>query len=233
MICLGFVSCFLEFLTIMENISPVLKYFINQGLPLDTVIMLFMLPIIVTLIAFFRQVAGIKAFGIYTPAIVTFAFLAIPQLRYGVIVFITVIVTGMLMRYLLKKLRLIYLPRMAITISVVAFSILILLAIGGTMQRTGLAAVSIFPILIMITLVEKFVGTQIEKGNKAALILALETLAISIVGFYLASWTELIKFIVVYPWVIFLTIPMNIFLGKWGGLRISEYIRFRDVLKNM
>ncbi len=217
----------------MENISPILSYFIEQGLPLDTVIMLFMLPIIVTLIAFFRQVMGVKAFGIYTPAIVTFAFLAIPQLRYGVIVFVTVIVTGMLMRYLLVKLRLLYLPRMAITLSVVAFSILGLLAIGGSMHRTGLAVVSIFPILIMITLVEKFVGTQIEKGNKAALMLALETLAISIVGFYIASWTELIRFIVVYPWVILFTIPVNIMIGKWDGLRISEYIRFRDVLKNM
>ena len=195
--------------------------------------MLFMLPIIVTLIAFFRQVVGIKAFGIYTPAIVTFAFLAIPQLRYGVIVFVVVIMVGMLMRYLLKRLKLLYLPRMAITLSIVAFSILTLLAIGGSMQRTGLAAVSIFPILIMITLVEKFVGTQIEKGNKTALILALETLAISIVGFYIASWTELIRFIVVYPWIVLLTIPVNIFLGKWDGLRISEYIRFRDVLKNM
>ncbi|HAV11211.1 MAG TPA: hypothetical protein DCX32_01575 [Candidatus Moranbacteria bacterium] len=217
----------------MENISPILSYFIEQGLPLDTVIMLFMLPIIVTLIAFFRQVVGIKAFGIYTPAIVTFAFLAIPQLRYGVIVFVVVIMVGMLMRYLLKRLKLLYLPRMAITLSIVAFSILTLLAIGGSMQRTGLAAVSIFPILIMITLVEKFVGTQIEKGNKTALILALETLAISIVGFYIASWTELIRFIVVYPWIVLLTIPVNIFLGKWDGLRISEYIRFRDVLKNM
>lgn len=217
----------------MENISPILSYLIKQGLPLDTVIMLFMLPIIVTLIAFFRQVAGIKAFGIYTPAIVTFAFLAIPQLRYGVIVFVMVIVAGMLMRYLLKKLKLLYLPRMAITLSIVAFSILALLVIGGMAHRTGLASVSIFPILIMITLVEKFVGTQIEKGNKVALILALETLIISIIGFYIASWTELIRFIVVYPWIILLTIPVNIFLGKWDGLRISEYIRFRDVLKNM
>ncbi len=217
----------------MENINPVLAYLVARGLPLDTVIMLFMLPIIVTLIAFFRQVVGIKAFGIYTPAIVTFAFLTIPKLRYGVVVFVAVIVVGMLMRYALKKLRLLYLPRMAITLSVVAFSMLILLALGGSFQRTGLASVKIFPILIMITLVEKFVGTQIEKGNRTALILALETLVISIIGFYLASWNGLIEFIIAYPWAVLFTIPINVFLGKWDGLRLSEYVRFRNVLKNM
>ena len=85
----------------------------------------------------------------------------------------------------------------------------------------------------MITIVEKFVATQIEKGNKVALILAVETLVISVVGYYLASWPLLIKGIVAFPWLILFTIPINILLGKWNGLRISEYIRFREVLKNV
>jgi len=217
----------------MENVSPIIRYFVEQGVPLDTVILLLMLPIIVTLIAFFRQVIGIKAFGIYTPAIVTFAFLAIPRLRYGLVIFIVVILVGMLMRFVLKRLRILYLPRVAIMLSTIALVILVLLTLGGSMQRTGLASVSIFPILIMITIVEKFVATQIEKGNKTALILAAETLVISVVGYYLASWPLLIKGIVAFPWIILITIPANILIGKWNGLRISEYIRFREVLKNV
>lgn len=217
----------------MQNISPVISYFVAQGVPLDTVILLLMLPIVVTLIAFFRQVVGIKAFGIYTPAIVTFAFLAIPQLRYGVLIFISVIVLGMLMRFALKGLRILYLPRVAITLSIIAFAILVLLSLGGMLHRTGLARVSIFPILIMITLVEKFVTIQIEKGNKAALLMAAETLLISWIGYYLASWPLLIRSIVAFPWIILFTIPINIYLGKWDGLRLVEYFRFREVLKNL
>jgi len=81
--------------------------------------------------------------------------------------------------------------------------------------------------------VEKFVAAQIEKGNKAAMILAVETLVISLVGYYLASWPLLIKGIVSFPWMILITIPINIYLGKWDGLRLNEYIRFRDILKNL
>lgn len=217
----------------MQNVSSIINYFIQQGVPLDTVILLLMLPIIVTLIAFFRQVIGIKAFGIYTPAIVTFAFLAVPQLRYGVLIFFVVILVGMLMRFALKGLRILYLPRVAITLSIIAFSILILLGLGGAMQRTGLAAVSIFPILIMIMIMEKFVAAQIEKGSRAAIILAVETLIISLFGYYLVSWPLLIRVIVAFPWLILITIPINIFLGKWDGLRLNEYFRFREVLKNL
>ncbi|HMN19614.1 MAG TPA: 7TM domain-containing protein [Candidatus Moranbacteria bacterium] len=217
----------------MQEISPAIGYFIERGVPLETVALLLMLPIVVTLIAFFRQVVGIKAFGIYTPAIVTFAFLAVPQLRYGVVVFVAVVFVGMLMRYALRKLRILYLPRVAITLSIVAFAILSLLALGGSMQRTGLAAVSIFPILIMITIVEKFVVTQIEKGDRAAIILALETLVISLAGYALASWSFLGNLVLSHPWIVLVTIPVNIFLGKWDGLRITEYIRFREVFKNI
>jgi hypothetical protein len=217
----------------MQNINPLISYFVNQGVPLDTVILLLMLPVIVTLIALFRQVIGIKAFGIYTPAIVTFAFLAIPKLRYGVVIFVTVILAGMLLRFMLKKLRILYLPRVAMNLSIIAIIILFLLSFGGSLQRTGLASVSIFPILIMITLVEKFVAAQIEKGNKMALILAAETLIISIAGYYIASWPFLVKAIVAFPWLVLLTIPVDIVLGKWNGLRLSEYIRFREVLKNI
>ena len=83
----------------------------------------------------------------------------------------------------------------------------------------------------MITLVEKFIAVQIEKGNRAAVVLSLETLLISVVGYYIASWHFLVSAILVYPWISLLTIPVNIFLGKWTGLRLSEYFRFRQIIK--
>jgi len=216
----------------MDKINPLISYFMNQGVPLTTVVLLLMFPIIATMIAFLRQVVGIKAFGIYTPSIIIFAFFA-TGIKYGIVLFASVILVGMIVKLLLKKFRILYLPRVAITLSIVALAMLLMLVIGGSLQRTGLAAVSIFPLLIMITLVEKFIATQIEKGNKTAFYLALETLIISVIGYYLLKWGILIKTIVAYPWVILLTIPVNIMLGKWTGLRISEYFRFKEVFKKI
>jgi hypothetical protein len=219
----------------MDNlfISPIISFFLHQGVPFDTIILILMLPIIATLIAFLRQVVGIKAFGIYTPLIVTFAFLATNGIKYGIAIFVTVILVGMLMRFVLKPFRLLYLPRVAIMLTVVAIFILGVLTLGGGLRRTGLAAVSIFPILIMITIVEKFVAVQIEKGDRVATILAIETLIISIAGFFIASSPVIIKFIVVYPWTILITLPINVLLGKWTGLRLSEYFRFKEIMKHL
>ncbi len=217
--------------------NPLINFFVASGVPLETVILILMLPIIATLIAFFRQFFGVKAFGIYTPSIITFAFLAIGVdsywngVKYGTAIFVGVIFIGMVTRFILKKFRLLYLPRVALTLSVVALSILLMLVLGGTMHRTGLASVSIFPLLIMITIVEKFVAAQIEKGTKTAVILALETLFISLLGYFVASWSVLIDLILIHPWIVLLTFPINFALGKWTGLRVAEYWRFKEVLR--
>src|SRR3990167_8349094 len=169
---------------------PLIIFFIEQGVPLQTVTLLLMLPLVATLVAFFRQVIGIKAFGIYTPSIITFALLAFDPngIKYGIAIFISVIFVGMITRLALKQFRLLYLPRVAITLSIISLAILIILVIGGIYNRTALAAISILPLLIMITLAEKFVATQIEKGSRVAFLLAIETLLISVIGYFLVSW---------------------------------------------
>lgn len=212
---------------------PLITFAVLNGVPLQTVTLLLMLPVVATLVAFFRQVIGIKAFGIYTPSIVTFALLAFDPngLKYGISIFVSIIVVGMISRYILRYFRLLYLPRVAITLSIVSLTILGILIFGGSFQRTGLASVSIFPLLIMITLAEKFVATQIEKGSKAAFLLALETLIISVTGYFLIEWSAFTALLLNHPWIILCTLIINFSLGKWTGLRVSEYMRFRKIFK--
>lgn len=220
-----------------------IRTIVEQGVPFDTVLVLLLFPLIATFVVVLRQVFGLQAFGIYTPSVITIVFLAIGRndisdVKYGVIVYITVIAVGMAMRYALRALRLLYLPRVAITLTIVSFTVLALLTLAGSLDRTGLATASFFPLLIIITMVEKFVAVQIEKGSRTATMLALETLGIAVVGYLVMSPATPIgqkigTFLITYPYIILLVLPFNIFLGRWTGLRLSEYIRFRDVLKKI
>ena len=206
---------------------------INQGVPQETVVLLLMLPIVATVIALARQIIGIKGFGIYTPLIISFAFLA-TGLKYGLALFMTILLVGTLIRLLVKKLRLLYLPRMAIVLTSVALAILLLFLEGAYSGRKGLIAASIFAVLIMVTLVEKFIVAQIERGARGAIILTSETLLLSIICYWIASWLWLQNLVLLYPlWIILGAIAVNIFLGKWTGLRLLEYWRFREVIKNI
>jgi hypothetical protein len=212
---------------------PIITALLNEGVGMETVTLLLVLPVAATLIALFRQVIGIKAFGIYTPLIIAFAFLAFDPkgLKYGIVLFVAVISIGMATRYIMRRFRLLYLPRVAITLSVVALVILGALALGGHYQRTGFANLDIVPLLVVVALSEKFIAAQIEKGSRIALILALETLVISVVVYLVISSAFLTGYLLRYPWLILLTFAINIWLGRFTGLRLTEYVRFRKVFK--
>jgi len=203
-----------------------------QGVPRETIVYILMYPIILTIIATARQVIGIKAFGIYTPSIVAVALLA-TTLKYGLAIFLVVLAVASAMRYILSRFRMLYMPRTAIMLSVVAIAVLITLTIGGSLRRTGLASVSIFPLLIMITIVEKFITVQIEKGVKTATFLAMETMFLAIICYFIVKWTFFQSLILAFPELIILIVILNIALGKWTGLRFNEYYRFRDVIENI
>lgn len=210
----------------------IIQFMMTEGVPRQTILMILMVPIVATIIAISRQVVGLKGFGIYTPLIITFAFYE-TGLKYGLTIFAAVLISGTLSRLIIKPFRFLYFPRMAMVTTIVALSTLVLLAEGAYSRRTGLISVSILPILIIITLVERFVATQIEKGPRTAVTLTIETLIVSIIGFYIISWRALHTALLEYPWIALLTLIVNIFLGKWTGLRILEYFRFREVIKNV
>lgn len=209
----------------------IFDYMIANGVPKETIVLLLMLPIIATFIVATRQIAGIKAFGIYTPLIITFAFFDM-GIKYGIAIFVVVLLVGTVVRYFVRHFRLLYLPRMGIVLTVTAMAILILLFEGVVSKRTVFIGSSIFSILIMITLAEKFIAAQIEKGLKTAVVLSVETLIISTLGYYILQWPKLQDTVFFYPQIILLTLAINIFLGRWKGLRLIEYFRFKDLLKS-
>jgi len=171
-----------------------------------------------------------KAFGIFTPAAVTLSFLAI-GLKYGVLIFIVILLAATGSRILIRKFRLLYLPRMALVLTAVSFAVLALFGVSGLLlKQTGALAFSVFPILILASLAEQFVEAQIRLGLRAAAILTFETLLLSVVSTLIIQWDALQSLIVGFPELILITIPINILLGRWTGLRLSEYIRFRKLL---
>lgn len=209
------------------------QYLISQGISRETIILLVMLPVVVTIVAFTRQVVGLKGIDIYTPLIISFAFL-VTGLQHGLILFTIILLVGTSMRYVAKHLRLLYLPRMALILSMVALVMLFVLLGEALLGLQILTTTSALATLIMIALVEKFILHQIQRGNKKAFILTLEILTLSTLCYWIISLPWIQNLVLIYPlWIIIASIIMNIFLGKWTGLRFYEYIRFREIIKRV
>lgn len=211
--------------------SLLINQIISFGVSQNTLVLLLMLPVIATFIAFCRQVIGIRGFGIYITSIIAYAFEA-TKLKYGVVIFFVVILAGTLMRYLLKNLRVLYLPRMAIILTFVTLAVFLMFYLGSFLNIEGLQVISIFPILIMTLVVERFVAAQIERGPKTAILMTLETLILAIISYFIINWSWLQQTLLNWPLVSLLVIFLfNFGLGHWTGLRLSEYFRFRELME--
>src|SRR3990172_5844089 len=80
-------------LTPLNFMSFLVNFIVNKGVPVNTIVLILMLPIIATIFAFARQIIGLRAFGIYIPTIVTVSFLAL-GLTYGLTGFFLVVAGG-------------------------------------------------------------------------------------------------------------------------------------------
>ncbi|MCW1929882.1 MAG: PKD domain-containing protein [Candidatus Kerfeldbacteria bacterium] len=222
----------LQQLSPFNAMSYAMNFMFNHGVPVNSVYLILMLPVMATIIATARQLVGIKSFGIFAPTVIALSFLS-TGLKYGIGIFACVLIIGGIGRLLLKRFRILYLPRMALVLSLLALGVFGMLFVGALFNKTGFIAVSIFPILIMTVIAEHFISVQIEDGFSVALKLTLETLALSVLGFLIGDWALFKTTILAYPELILLTLVVNYLLGKYSGLRLTELLRFRKVINRM
>lgn len=212
------------------------NYLLSENIPPDVILLVLLLPFIAMIIAFFKQVVGLTTFGVFTPAMLTLSFLII-GLKLGIIVLIVVVLASISVRHVLKHYRLTYTSRLAIVLSIVALAIFMAIVFIAWLAPDyfsvdDLIAASIFPMLVMSTLAEKFVLIQTEKGAVSAFRLFLEALLVSVVCYLVVGkWDLLRMLILTTPEIIGLVLLANVGLGRFTGLRLTEYVRFREVRK--
>jgi len=218
-------------ISIWNSMSYLVSFMISQGIPSNTIVLLLMLPIIATIIAVLKQVVGITTFGLYTPSIITLSFLAL-GLKFGLTILFIIIITGALVRRILDRFHLLHIPRIAIVLTISTLVILLTLAFGTYLGISSIATIAVFPMLIMTTLAEKFVSALGGRGFFAAFLLMIETTMVSLICYWVVEWHYLQNLILGHPEIILLLIFFNYGIGRWSGLRLMEYVRFREVMKH-
>ena len=86
--------------------------------------------------------------------------------------------------------------------------------------------------MILVLLAENFLDAQARTKPIDAIALTLETLGLALVSSILLQWEGLQKFALLQPeLLIVFTFAINIIVGKFVGLRFSEYFRFRSLME--
>ncbi len=195
---------------------------VESGIPLQTVVVLLLFPLVAFLIAAARHLVGIRGLGVFTPAMLAVVFLLMGVFR-GTVLFFLILLIASLARTATRGLKIHYLARMAMIIWFVCLGVFVSLFWLKN---------NLFPILILILLAENFVEIQISKSLRDATQLTLETLILALGGWGILSWKITQRLTVSQPeLVVFGTLILNFLVGRFTGLRLLEYRRFRRLLK--
>ena len=219
--------------------SPILnplKYAIRNsvaaGVPVNTIVLLLLLPAVATLIAAARHLIGLRGFGIFLPAALAIVFLAIgPVVGIGLFLVIVSISTLVRVGFRRAKLKLQYLPRMALIMWFVVMGVLGVLFLAPVFPHPDFTNVSIFPVLILVLLSEEFSKVQIGKSGKTAINLTTETIILALVNFIFLTLRFIQEYALLNPEVLLIVVAIiNYVMGKYVGLRLMEYWRYKKLI---
>ena len=215
----------------MNNVMEWIK---DSVITEEIFIFMLFIPIIATLVNISRYVIGFKAFGIYAPMTLSFAYI-FTGLRFGLLVTAAVVLSSLLSYTLLKQIRMHYLSRITINYIIITFMLLGILIINEispwpiTTEQHQIATVPPLGIILIATLSDFFVKEYVKKDFLTTIRSLIETIIIGIAGWALLKSVELQQFLINNLWIHIPILLLNLFIGQYKDLRIKEFFRFKKV----
>lgn len=204
---------------------------VKNGVPVNTVVLILLFPLVVAMVAAARHLIGIRGAGILTPALLAVAFLA-TGVWAGVALFLITLVVTVVARTMLKALKLQYLPRVSLLLWVVSAGVFGTLLLSSYFHINELVTVGIFPILILMLLAETFIDIQQGRSSGEARALIFQTFVLAMISSLLLGADIVQRAVLLWPEIIFFGVALfDVFMGRYTGLRLSEYLMYRGIAK--
>lgn len=213
-------------------IQHAIRRAVNEGVPPNLLVLVLLFPVITAFIAASRHIIGLEGFGVYTPAVLAVTLVS-TGIGTGLLLFCIILIAASVGRTVLRQFKLQYLPRTALMLWFVSLTVfgLLLVSPALTNLNINLVSVSIFPILMLVLLSENFIEAQLAGSQSRAIQLTLETMVLAVICAMIMRMSEVQRFVILYPELTIVLILLgDIAVGRYTGLRLSEFLRFKPII---
>lgn len=192
---------------------------------------LLLLPLGALIVSVARTIIGIKTFGIFAPALIGLAFLDLKALPWGLPIFLLTVVVGWGIRHALERYHLLQVPRVSAMITLIVIFLLAMIVTASNYGITTTRYVSLFPLVILTFVVERFWTIEAEDSTAASFQTLLGTLAVAVVVSLSLGRPAVRTWMFRYPETLGLVLAALFLLGRYTGYRLTELYRFEDLIK--
>ncbi len=185
-----------------------------------------LIPLGAFVVVVMRNIIGVPTLGTFMPVLLALALLEIPLLR-GLLMFTIIVTAGLWFRFLLSRLNLLVVPRVAACVVIVTLLMILMTVFGYRMGMNGGVQITLFPMIILAWTIERMSLIWDEEGKRSAIIQVSGSLVVSILAYLLMRIPQIQYWAFYFPELLLVLLAGILAIGRYTGYRISELIRFK------
>ncbi len=212
----------------VRQFAPVTVFGFDQ-LPLTTQLVykiLITIPVGIVLLVFLRQFVGITTLGTFMPVLIGISFRE-TALFNGIMLFSLLVGLGLGMRFFLERLQLLLVPRLAVVLIFIVVLMATITVLMNESNRSVGLSISLFPMVILTMTIERMSIVWEEYSATEAIKQGVGSLVVASIT-YLAMTNNVVEHMMfVFPELLLVLMGVCLLMGRYTGLRLSEFWRFR------
>jgi hypothetical protein len=185
-----------------------------------------LIPLGAFVVVLLRNIIGIATLGTFMPVLLALALLEIPLAR-GLIMFAVLIGAGLWFRFLLSRLNLLVVPRVAACVVIVTLLMMIMSVLSYRLGMSGGVQITLFPMIIIAWTIERMSLIWEEEGKHSAITQVGGSLVVAVLAFLFMKIGQIQYWAFYFPELLLVLLAGILLIGRYTGYRVSELFRFK------
>ncbi len=213
-------------------VSKFINNLSNKGFSTSDIYILILLPFLFTLVSFFKHLIWISPMWLIITVLFSVLFFKVWALA-STVVMASLLFINLGISKLISKQTLLYTPKISfiIVINIVLFTAIMNLLFKYSILDVNLS--DTIYIILFIIVSERLINVIVSKEFREYKNNLVNTFIIAIFAYLIFTIGFVQVFILAYPEIIILLAPANFIMWRFTWLRITEYLRFKEVIKSI
>ncbi len=221
----------------MYFLSYITDYLLFNWFPLWILTLILLLPFVWLVISFARQVVWLSVFGVFTPLLFATSMYVL-GVRPSLLLLLSWGIAVILVSLLTRKVYLLYSPKVSLMMILYCIMTLVVRWLHEylDLQWVDMSSYStnivIFPFVVILYVAKWVFSDSFLQFKKWRWVTLLEFFVISFFVLYILTSDDLQNIFLWAPELIIVVFILNILVGRFTWLQMTEYVRFFPLIKS-
>lgn len=213
-------------------IAKFVNIFSQKWFDTTSIYIIILMPFILTILAFVKHFVWFSTVWIVIPTMLIILFLEV-WVVFSLFFFAFFLVLNILIANFASRLNLLYTPKISLITTLNLLALIFWIIFIDKISYINITFDDTIYLVLFVIIAERLTSLIMSKEfweYKSAII---NTVVITLICYFIFDYWALKIYLLAYPEFMLLLLPLNYLLWRFTGLRITEYFRFKEVIKSI